>query len=199
MARGSRTKYTVLGTLTLGPKSGYDIKRFIGSSIGNFWRESYGQIYPTLKSLAAGGLVSRQVQDQEGRPDRYVYQLTREGREELRKWLVEPAEPEIPRHELLLKLFFGTEISPDATLLHVTRYKRDAEESLTMLKEVDRTLRKGRRDSPGLPYWLLTVRQGILVEEALLQWCEEAKKELLRLKARLRTKKRDTRRRPLSM
>ena len=44
MARSNRTRYTVLGTLTHGPMTGYDIKKFIESSINNFWRESYGQI-----------------------------------------------------------------------------------------------------------------------------------------------------------
>ncbi len=198
MARGNRTRYTVLGTLSLGPKSGYDIKRFIERSVSNFWRESYGQIYPTLRRLAAEGLVSRQVRGQEGRPDRNVYGLTGKGRDALRAWLVEPAEPEVPRHELLLKLFFGTEILPDASLDHVARYRSQAEASLTLLREVEQTLCRERRDSPGLPFWLLTVRQGILVDQALIKWCDEAEDALLQVAKKQRRKKRGTSRRPSS-
>ena len=184
MARMSRTRYTVLGVLTLGPKSGYDIKKFIERSIANFWRESYGQIYPTLKQLDSEGLVSHKVQDQPGRPDRIVYRITQKGRRELRNWLVQPIEIEIPRHELLLKLFFGTQVSIDANLEHVRQYRADVDTWLEQLNEGDRLLRAKYGDSDQGIYWLLTVRQGILVEKALRQWCEEAEVALKRMKSK---------------
>ena len=37
--------------------SGYDLGQNIRGSVGFFWNESYGQIYPNLKKLAAEGLV----------------------------------------------------------------------------------------------------------------------------------------------
>lgn len=175
MPRANRTRYTVLGTLTHGAMSGYDIKKFIGNTTNNFWRESYGQIYPTLKLLAAEGLVTRSRIEQEGKPDRYVYTITDEGREELREWLVEPAESEVPRVELLLKLFFGSQISVDANLHHVERHAREVQHGLERLRSVETMLRANREGHPGLPYWLLVLRQGILVQEALQQWCNEAR------------------------
>ena len=48
------TAEALLGMLSLGPMSGYEIRQPIEESIGNFWRESFGQIYPTLKRLVAG-------------------------------------------------------------------------------------------------------------------------------------------------
>jgi len=181
MARHSRTRYTVLGVLTLGPKSGYDIKKFIERSVGNFWRESYGQIYPTLKRLDTEGLVSHEVEGQQGRPDRFVYRITREGRQELREWLVQPVEVEIPRHELLLKLFFGTQVPTDANLEHIAQYRGEVETWIDQLKEGDRLLREKYGDTEQGVYWLLTVRQGILVNEALEKWCKEAEVELGRM------------------
>lgn len=174
MARNNRTRYTVLGTLTHGPRTGYDIKKFIEGSIANFWRESYGQIYPTLKTLAAEGLVTREVQEQEGKPDRYVYSLTEAGRSELREWLVEPAEPQVPRIELLLKLFFGAEVSVEANLRHVDRHRQNVEAGLARCRQIEQYLEETHRDAAGLPFWLMGLRQGILVQEALLKWCEEA-------------------------
>jgi hypothetical protein len=38
--------------------SGYEIHKAIEDNFGSFWGESYGQIYPTLKRLAAEGLIS---------------------------------------------------------------------------------------------------------------------------------------------
>ncbi len=190
MARRSRTRYTVLGVLTLGPKSGYGIKKFIERSIGNFWRESYGQIYPTLKQLDAEGLVSHKVEDQQGRPDRFVYHITRKGHQELRDWLVQPIEIEIPRHELLLKLFFGTQVPTDANLKHVAQYRQELESWIGQLNEGARMLRKKYGDTDQGVYWLLTVRQGILVNKALLQWCGEATAELEKMKKNRRPAKR---------
>ena len=57
--------------------------QLIPESIGHFWSESYGQIYPGLKRLAADGLVEKKTERQKGRPDRHLYSLTEEGREEL--------------------------------------------------------------------------------------------------------------------
>lgn len=179
--RGSRTRYIVLGVLTLGPKSGYDIKKYIESSVRYFWRESYGQIYPTLRQLADEGLVSRRVEGQEGKPDRYVYKLTSGGRAALRDWLKRPPEPEVPRHELLLKLFFGTELSPEANLRHVARYRSEIEQYIDLLKRGERQLRKKYGDSERSVYLLLTIAQGILVDKALLKWCKHAENELQKL------------------
>jgi len=189
MARQSRTRYTVLGVLTLGPKSGYDIKKFIERSVGNFWRESYGQIYPTLKKLDAEGLVSHEVVGQEGRPDRFVYRISHKGRRELRDWLVQPVEIEIPRHEMLLKLFFGTQVSIDANLEHIAQYRDEVEAWIDQLNEGDRLLREKYGDTEQGVYWLLTIRQGILVNEALAQWCKEAEVELKRMKKNSRSRR----------
>ena len=57
MARISRTRFAVLGSLTLGDRSGYDLKREIERRMSAFWAESVGQIYPTLKHLQNEGLV----------------------------------------------------------------------------------------------------------------------------------------------
>ena len=56
--RSSSSQEVLLGLLTVEPMSGYDLGQSIRTSIGFFWNESYGQIYPTLKRLAAAGLVT---------------------------------------------------------------------------------------------------------------------------------------------
>ena len=48
----SKTRFAVLGILSYGPMSGYDIKKFYEQNVAGFWSESYGQIYPILKRLA---------------------------------------------------------------------------------------------------------------------------------------------------
>jgi hypothetical protein len=84
----------------------------------------------------------------------------------------------VPRIELLLKLFFGAEISRDANLRHIERYREDLQGGLAICEDITRRLKKERADAPGLPFWLLGLRCGALAQEALLQWCDEAEKVL---------------------
>ena len=51
MAKINKTKYALLGVLSIMSGSGYDIKKFCDSSIGYFWNENYGHIYPMLQRL----------------------------------------------------------------------------------------------------------------------------------------------------
>ena len=47
----------ILGLLSLGPRSGYDIKTVVDRSTRFFWAASYGQIYPELRRLEDEGLI----------------------------------------------------------------------------------------------------------------------------------------------
>ena len=98
-----KSKYAILGMLSIEPMSGYDIKKEVEKSISNFWTESYGQIYPVLSNLIAEKLVTKTVESEAGKPDRHVYSLTARGRKELRRWLLKGFAPKIQRDEFLLK------------------------------------------------------------------------------------------------
>jgi len=88
MKRGSRTPFVVLGILGIvkKPLSGYDIKQIIDGTISHFWSESYGQIYPVLKRLAAEKLIRARVVKKDRR-NRIVYTLTAKGRKRLGSWM----------------------------------------------------------------------------------------------------------------
>jgi DNA-binding PadR family transcriptional regulator len=60
--RSSSSKEVLLGLLTVEPMSGYDLGQVIRDSVGHFWNESYGQIYPNLKKLASEGFVSSKTE-----------------------------------------------------------------------------------------------------------------------------------------
>src|SRR5271163_2562770 len=83
----------LLGLLTTEPMSGYDLGLTIRGSVGHFW--------------------------QKGKPDRHIYSITRKGREHLAAWLAVEPRPEIPRNELLLKLFFGAQVPVEILIGYV--------------------------------------------------------------------------------
>ncbi|HTD97369.1 MAG TPA: PadR family transcriptional regulator [Edaphobacter sp.] len=176
--RGGTTPNALLGLLSLGPMSGYDVRQLIPRSIGHFWSESYGQIYPGLKRLAAAGLVEKKTERQKGRPDRHLYSLTDAGREQLRQWLRLPVENEVPRSELLLKLFFGGHVAASVSREHVTAYMQVHEDALKLYAAMAKALRKDEANDPQLPYWLMTLNFGRHRSAAMVKWCSETLAEL---------------------
>src|SRR3954447_16921321 len=105
----SDTEYAVLGLLTFGERSGYELDKLAGRSIGYFWRPAKSKIYAILPRLVERGLAKSSTVVQERRPDKTLYRITRQGRHALRAWLAsEPPPGGHPgRNPLLLKLFFG--------------------------------------------------------------------------------------------
>lgn len=165
------TTEALLGMLTLGPMSGYDLKQRIELSIGNFWNESYGQIYPTLKRLEEEGWATA---TEEGKAGRQVYTITKAGRMRLREWLTVAPQPRVARNELLLKLFFGR-IAPVPTMrAHLletrARYAADLERYEKTSKPV---LFERQQGKPGLPFYLSVLSYGIHEARMIVAWCDE--------------------------
>jgi DNA-binding PadR family transcriptional regulator len=180
--REVKSKYAILGMLSIAPMSGYDIKKKVETSISNFWTESYGQIYPVLRQLIAAKLVTKKtVKSEAGKPDRHVYSLTAKGRKELRRWLLEGFAPKIQRNEFLLKLFFGEEITPKANIAHVEQFRELQCGLLRKYGAVEKEITREYSDNSNAPYWLMTVRYGEHVSRALLQWCDQTLAELNRM------------------
>ena len=170
-----KTDFALLGILTHGPQSGYDIKKHISQSIGYFWQESYGQLYPTLKNLVASGFAKMHIETNEGKPDKKVYEITKEGRNHLKIWLANPIElmPKL-RHELLLKLFFGSESSPEICIKHLEQYKTNCQDCYEELTDIKSLLENDFQNKKESTYWLLTVSYGLICSKSEVEWCNES-------------------------
>jgi PadR family transcriptional regulator AphA len=186
MSRGPErtTPYALLGLLALGPGSGYDLKRRAESTVGYFWAENYGQIYPALKQLTAARLVSRKVQAPRvaGRPPRQVYAITNKGMAALTTWLAAPPRVEPFRSEMLLKLFFGFVSGPRIQESHLRRVREQEARRLTDYRAIESELPP---DVP--PYCLMTLSYGRHRSEAVIAWIDET---LLHLGSLHRTSRR---------
>ena len=179
--KGAGTAEALLGLLSIGPMTGYDIRNLIPTSIGHFWRESYGQIYPTLTKLEKKKLVSVDEQRAWRKPLRKVYKLTKEGRGELRGWLERPvAAMEVPRSELLLKVFFGNEVAREVTAGHVESCRKDYVRVSAQYAALEKELKREHGSDPRLPFWLMTLNFGKHRSAAIVAWCDETLAELQR-------------------
>jgi DNA-binding PadR family transcriptional regulator len=162
----------VLGMLTFGPRSGYDIKAVVDRSTRFFWAASYGQIYPELRRLEEEGLIQGEDAPSGGR-SRRVYKITKAGRDALREWLFGSTVTIELRDESLLRLFFADVLPRDEALLLLEGRKKGHEEFLQVLREIE--ARPGGKDPDFVD---LVLHWGIEFNEWGAQWCEKHLKRL---------------------
>jgi PadR family transcriptional regulator, regulatory protein AphA len=194
MARGNRTDFAVLGFLSRQAMTAYEIKtRLERGPTHNFWRESFGQLYPALKRMEDAGLVRGEDDPTEGGRRRRVYEITDAGMAAFVSWLGESPAPEPVRQELLLKLYFGETCGPAVCAELVRETQAESESLLESYEAIDEMLLTKYRDHVEMPYWRMTLRFGITRCGAMRDWCKETLAELDKLakrpKARARSAK----------
>ncbi len=175
--RENRTRYVVLGMLsTGGPMTGYGLRQAIAGSVGNFWQESYGQLYPALRSLAVAGLAASKGAPRTPGREARIWSITPRGREELARWLALPPAMEPPRNELLLKVYFAGAVGAEVTLANLSRV---GEALRGMLQGYEQIASRWEAETQGhqdAPYWRLTLEFGITFARTALDWLVEAQR-----------------------
>lgn len=180
MAKANKTKYALLGVLSIMSGSGYDIKKFCDSSLSYFWNENYGHIYPVLQRMEDEGLITKEVKQTEGRPAKNVYSITQKGRDELQEWIMLPIEQEPKRSEFLLKIFLSKDMPTEKIIEKIKGIKEKSEEELKKYSEISDMLKSQLEnvDKKSVTLYLSTVNFGKKIEEARIKWCEETIRDL---------------------
>lgn len=175
MARVNQTEIAILGALSIEPMTGYALREGIRDVLGHFWSESFGQIYPALAELERAGLVERAQGD---RPGASVFSLTAAGLTRLEARLAEPISATPPRNGLLLRLFFGRHLGPEACKSLIRARRAEAEHQLAELAQI----RAANARVPDLTgdraYWTLTILAGEHGAQATIAWADAALAEL---------------------
>ncbi len=100
-------KSLCLGSLCLKDFSGYEIKKLFESAFNHFYSASYGSIYPSLSKLLDEGLVTVSIQPGDKHPDKKIFSVTSEGREQFIKELAATPPVEQMRSGFLMLMFFA--------------------------------------------------------------------------------------------
>jgi DNA-binding PadR family transcriptional regulator len=173
----STTELSVLGLLTMGEHSGYDLQKRAEASVGYLWTAAKSQIYAVLPRLVEAGLAKVRHVEQGSRPDKQVYRITKQGREAFRAWLEEPVDDRPGgRSTFLLKVFFGGDMSREALVAHIERKREEAARELAEYREIEDEI----RDEASSYYGYVTLRWGIAQAEAWIEWADEILAELER-------------------
>src|ERR1041384_201144 len=91
--RNMSLRHAVLGLLSDGPASGYDLLKLFDLSLSNVWPATQSQLYAELGKLADSGLVSVSAEGPRGRKE---YAITDEGLAELRHWITDVPPVRLP-------------------------------------------------------------------------------------------------------
>ena len=176
-ARGGlpTTSFAVLGLLTFGEHSGYELHQLVEQSIGFFLAPAKSQIYAELRRLVSLGYAVEREVEQDRRPDKRVYRITPSGRRALREWL-EEAEvgPDEIKSPFLVKVFFGARMDRQALLSQLREARREAREQLDQLKVIEDAIKY--QDELFFPY--LTLKSGLAHTRASIRWADEVIKDL---------------------
>ena len=149
-------KAVLLGFLTRGDLTGYELKGAMDESVGFFFGASYGSIYPTLRTLEEENLVRSTLIVQSDRPNKKVYSLTPEGRAYFLEALQEPPAKDTER---LLAL--------------IGDYRDRLLGTLERLRGTEHEVRE-----VATPYELMCVRFGLTRYEATLSWLDSVEEEV---------------------
>ena len=140
MARKAALKMSILGLLSIRPMSGYEVRKHFLRALSPFWAAPLTQIYPTLRALQRGGLITGRTVVQAGRPNKRVFSLSRHGRQELTRWLASPIAMPSMQHEFLHKVFLMNLLAPEKALENVKDYLRRSEHWLGNLLTIQRKM-----------------------------------------------------------
>ena len=160
--------YAILGLISFGEMSGYDLKRFADRSIHYFfWSPAASQVYSELRRLKSMGFVTECKVEQQTRPDKRLYRITQSGREELQRWLDHPdVDQDVRKSKLLLKLFLGRDTSLEVIANQLLARLSQMEDRLAQYEHIEREI----KDQDDWLYPYLVLQSGLVHTRAEIEW-----------------------------
>jgi len=167
-------KHATLIALMENGATGYELAKWFDEGLVYFWQASHQQIYAELAKMCTLGFITFKEQKQKGKPTKKIYSLCKAGKEELFDWMLRPTARPVYKDALLMKVFAGNLIPPERLLKEIKNYRDSYMESQAELEKINATVFKNLEQLPlNHQYMHLTLRNGMLQNNALLQWTEE--------------------------
>lgn len=164
-------KYGILGLLSYGEMSGYEIMETFKSSLVFFWKATTSQIYRELKVLEEKGWAEKTVVIQHKKPDKNVFHITQAGKAELARWLSSPSE-DVARNPLLMKVFFFAANPIEENRAFFRRLEAESMQAARILEAVPQFIDQYAKEvsSADAMYWKMTLDFGFRYQEMMRQW-----------------------------
>ncbi|RED66212.1 PadR family transcriptional regulator [Cohnella lupini] len=125
----------ILGMLMRRSMTGYEIKQLLENLFSYFYSSSYGTIYPMLNKMEKDGLLTKENVVQDGKPNKNVYTLTDQGKEQFNSYMYSPLELDSVKSDLLVRLFFGKYVGTDRVIAWLKQVQTEGLKQLQALNE----------------------------------------------------------------
>lgn len=171
-------KHGILGLLTYGSMTGYELMKVFNESLNFFWNAQTSQIYRELDTIEKKEWVSSEYIIQEGKPNKKVFTISDLGKKELIKWLDEHSSKDMfkIRDEMTMRVFFGSKGNTELLKQELINYKKLNEHFANSLSQVEKGLdvKEQMAKQPGEKlYWLMGIKRGYITAKSNIQWVDE--------------------------
>jgi len=155
----------LLGLLSEGPATGYDLIKDFAVSNSVIWSAPKGEVYRELAKLERDGFASRDAKA--GVRRQRKWHITANGRSELKRWLKDKTDYRL-RYEPMLRAVFLSALTPKEIRETLAEDRRFFESELASLKQT--------RANPGAKAEIRRygLPMAIAFYEAMLKWCDTA-------------------------
>lgn len=166
-------RHAVLGLLTEGPASGYDLLKLFDVSLSNVWPATQSQLYTELGKLSDAGLVTVSAEGPRGRKE---YAITAEGSAELRRWLTEVEPTAVQRSDMLLRVFFLSQVPPEEARAYFQDRIGRVSKVLEHLEAIKPMVESG--DDNLSVYGRIVLEYGLRLGRVQNEWAEWAQEQI---------------------
>ena len=168
-------KHGLLGLLTIRKSSGYDLSKLFQESLSFFWVANQSQIYRELDKMEEIGWVVSSKVEQDARPNKRVYGITKEGNEELIRWLKEENAEDLTvvRNPLLMKLFFAGKVDKEHAVALLRNYRKICEDARAEIAAEVAGIGKVEETAAKPAYWLYATEYSVKQYDFQIAWIDE--------------------------
>lgn len=160
-------RHALLGLLAEKPATGYELTKTFEESIGPWaWHTTHSHVYPELRKLSDESLIEVVETKSRGRK---TYDVTEEGRAELRRWMLSPPANETVRSESALRVFLINSLEPDVAKEVLQQYADNATRQLEQIREQVEAAGDEWRENP-LAVGRLAAERGLRTLPAIVDW-----------------------------
>lgn len=166
-------KYLFLSILSKKPTHGYDLLQTYETLFSHALPSlNAGQIYTTLSRMERDSLVQKYAVEQEGKPDKQIYELTEKGQQVLKEWFRTPISGPRIKDNFYMKLISAKISALTDTRQLINIQRQHYLQSLHNLNNL--ALQKDISEDPTR---LLLIQGAILHLKADLEWLELCEEE----------------------
>ena len=175
-------KYVILGYLSWQPMTGYDVKKIIAESEILPWSANNNQVYRALVQLHNDAWVSKEIEEQDGAPNRHIYTITDEGIRALEAWVLTEPEAPISKKAFLHQLLWADSLETKEIDELLEAYLNAVGEKVFFLRvQADRKPNMPERSMREKYLWEMIHKNWIFQYETELDWIRRMREGLKEL------------------